>query len=134
MTKGSESALRKYVKSGRSLVTAVQIDLDTDGFTYRKWGGLQSCSAGDWLVNNAGDVYTVDRATFERTYEATGPGVFRKTAPVWALVAEAAGEVEKKEGTTRFAAGDYIVSNDPTGEDVWAVEAEKFERMYQPAE
>jgi hypothetical protein len=30
--------------------------------------GVQECKAGDWLVDNDGDVYRVDRETFERTY------------------------------------------------------------------
>lgn len=49
-------------------VVAVPLELETDGFTYEKWGSVQRCKAGDWVVNNGGDIYTVDRQTFERTY------------------------------------------------------------------
>ena len=50
-------------------VHAVRLDLETDGFTYRKWGAEQRCKRGDWLVSNpddAGnsDTYTVDADTF----------------------------------------------------------------------
>jgi hypothetical protein len=92
--------LSKYVKKKVSRVIAVQLDLDTDGFNYQKWGGTQSCKAGDWLVNNDGDVYTVDRDTFARTYCAVSPGVYEKVAPVWAEVAEHPGQIKTKEGLT----------------------------------
>ena len=51
---------RKHVKRATQFVTAVQVDLELDGFTYRKWGGTQRCKRGDWLVNNNGEVYTVE--------------------------------------------------------------------------
>jgi hypothetical protein len=121
---------RKYLKKTTSLVAAVQLDLETQGFSYQKWGGTQTCKAGDWLLNNDGDVYTVDRETFARTYRAVSPGVFEKVAPVWAEVAEQPGQIETKEGVTHYEAGAYLVYNDPDGEDGYAVEAEAFEEMY----
>jgi hypothetical protein len=124
---------RKYVKKADTFVVAVQLDLDTEGFTYRKWGGLQRCKPGDWLVNNRGDVYTVDRETFARTYRALSPGLFVKTAAVWAEIAEADGQIATKEGVTHYQAGAYLVYNDPEGRDGYAVSADDFERMYEPA-
>jgi len=124
---------RKYIKRKTQIVTAVQLDLETDGFTYRKWGGAQQCKRGDWLVNNNGDVYTVDRESFQRTYEATGPGAYVKTAPVWAEEASAAGEVRTKEGATHYEKGDYLVYNQADGGDAYAVKRGEFERMYEPA-
>ncbi len=67
---------RKYLKRQGQHVVAVQLDLEMDGFTYQKWGGTQTCKAGDWLVNNDGDVYTIDRDTFARTYQAMSPGMY----------------------------------------------------------
>ena len=127
------SQRRKYFKKSTSFVVAVQLDLDTDGFTYQKWGGTQTCKPGDWLVNNDGDVYTVDRETFDRTYRSGSPGVFVKITPVWAERAEEDGHVETLEGVTHYKAGDYIVSNDPQGKDAYAVTADSFEQMYEPA-
>jgi hypothetical protein len=124
----------KYVKRPSEFVVAVQLDLDTDGFTYRKWGALQTCKRGDWLVNNGGDTYTVDADTFARTYRATGPGTYVKTTPVWAEAATSAGEVRTKEGSTHYDAGDYLVSNEPQGGDAYAVSKDAFERMYAPAD
>ena len=41
---------REYRKKTASTVVAVQLDLETDGFTYDKWGGTQTCKQGDWVV------------------------------------------------------------------------------------
>lgn len=124
----------KYVKRENREVVAVQLSLDTTGFTYRKWGSVQTCKAGDWIVNNDGDVYTVDRGTFDRTYSQIGPGMYVKVAPVWAEVAGEAGYVQTKEGATHYLAGDYLVFNEEQGGDAYAVSAGKFEAMYKPAE
>ena len=125
--------LKKYRKKNEAAVAAVQVDLDTDGFSYQKWGGTQSCKAGDWLVNNEGDAYTVDKETFEATYSQVSRGVYTKTAPVWAEVAAEPGAIETKEGVTHYEAGDYLVFNGPGRQDGYAVRANKFEAMYVPA-
>ena len=123
----------KYLKKTASRVAAVQLDLETRGFTYQKWGSTQTCKAGDWIVSNDGDVYTVDRDTFARTYRAVSPGVYEKVAPVWAEVAEQPGQITTKEGVTHYKTGTYLVYNDPDGKDGYAVVAETFEKMYEPA-
>ncbi len=125
---------RKYIKRSGALVVAIQLDLDTGGFTYRKWGGEQTCKPGDWIVNNRGEVYTVDRDTFARTYRAESTGLYRKIAPVWAEVADGDGTVLTREGVTHYKAGDYLVFNDENGQDGYAVTAPSFEAMYEPAE
>jgi hypothetical protein len=121
------------VKKTAAFVVAVQLDLESDGFSYQKWGGTQTCKAGDWLVNNDGDVYTVDGETFASTYQLVSPGVYVKTTPVWAEIAKQAGQIRTKEGVTHYEAGAYIVYSDPEGEDGYAVEADSFEKMYEPA-
>ena len=125
---------RKYIKRSGTPVIAVQLNFDTDGFTYRKWGGIQTCKPGDWIVNNGGDVYTVDRETFERTYRADGLGTFRKVTPVWAEVAERDGVIRTREGVTHYKVGAYVVFNDAEGKDGYAVDRESFEKMYQPTD
>ena len=125
---------RKYRKRGDLHVTAVQLTLDTDGFTYRKWGRVQRCKAGDWLVDNGVDVYTVDQESFARTYRAAGPGRYVKVGPVWAERTAAAGQVVTKEGVTEYRAGDYLVSNDEAGTDTYAVEGSIFDEMYDAAD
>ena len=122
-----------YVKRANQSVVAVQLALDGAGFTYQKWGGSQTCKAGDWLVNNDGDVYTVDAESFGRTYERVGDGKYVKTTPVWAEVAKASGRVQTKEGATEYQAGDYLVFNQENGGDAYAVSARKFNAMYEPA-
>ena len=127
-------ARKKYFKRARTPVVAVQLSLDTGGFTYRKWGGEQTCKPGDWIVSNGGDVYTVDRDTFERTYRAESPGLYRKVAPVWAERADRDGSIATQEGITHYEAGAYLVFNDEDGRDGYAVPAPRFEAMYEPAE
>jgi hypothetical protein len=121
----------RYRKKPTSFVTAVQLDLETEGFTYSKWGGKQVCRRGDWLVNNNGDTYTVSQESFAQTYSMLSPGVYCKSAPVWAEVAKAAGKIKTKEGETQYETGDYIVYNEEDGSDAYAVSREKFESMYE---
>jgi hypothetical protein len=128
------AARRKFRKRASTLVAAVQLDLDTGGFTYRKWGGEQTCKPGDWIVNNGGDVYTVDRDTFARTYRAESPALYRKIAPVWAEIADHDGAIKTKEGLTQYKSGDYLVFNDEKGQDGYAVTAPSFEAMYEAGE
>ena len=123
----------KYVKRANQAVIAVQLALETSGFTYQKWGATQTCRAQDWIVNNGGDVYTVNHETFARTYQEVSPGRYRKITPVWAEVAEEAGYVTTKEGATHYSAGDYLVFNEASGGDAYAVSAAKFTQMYERA-
>ena len=125
---------KKYKKKPTSFVTAVQLDLDTEGFVYVKWGGQQVCKRGDWLVDNNGDKYTVAQETFAKTYERVTPGVYVKSTPVWAEVADKAGKVKTIEGGTAYQAGDYLVYNNQDGTDAYAISAEKFHAMYDLAE
>jgi hypothetical protein len=125
---------RKYRKRAGTVVVAIQLDLDTTGFTYRKWGAEQTCKRGDWIVSNLGDVYTVDGGAFASTYRAQGQGLFRKVAPVWAEVADRDGAIRTKQGVTHYTAGSYLVFNDEQGQDGYAVAAPTFESMYEPAD
>ena len=84
-----------------AIVTAVRLAFDTDGFTYRRYGGDQRCKRGDWIVHDGGEPHTVDHESFVRTYEEVSPGRYLKTAPVWAEVATQDGEVGTLEGVTR---------------------------------
>lgn len=128
------SKRHKYQKRPELSVVAVQLDLVTDGFSYRKWGGEQFCRQGDWIVDNDGDVYTVSQESFARTYKKLSPGVFVKTTPVWAERAEKAGTVKTQEGLTSYEAGDYIVYNNEDGTDPYAISKTKFESMYERVE
>ena len=123
---------RPYVRRPDRPVVAVRLPLDTEGLVYQKWGGEQRGKPGDWLVDNDGDVYTVDAEVFAHTYRQTGPGTFVKTTPVWAERATASGSVRTKEGVTHYKSGDYIVSNNSDGSDAYAIGAAKFESMYMP--
>jgi hypothetical protein len=121
----------RYRKRPDQFVIAVRLALDTAGFVYRKWGADQRCKGGDWLVDNHGDVYTVDAEVFARTYRQVAPGQYVKTTPVWAEVATGPGVVATKEGESRYEAGDYLVFNEEGGKDAYCISAAKFETMYE---
>lgn len=122
---------RRYRKKADQFVVAVRLDLDTNGFTYKKWGGQQRCKTGDWLVDNGGNIYTVDHEVFSRTYRSVGAGKYMKTTPIWAEVAPEGGRVVTKEGASTYRAGDYLVSNNEDGTDAYCISAAKFESMYE---
>jgi hypothetical protein len=124
----------RYRKKASQYVVAVRLDLDTDGIVYRKWGGEQRAKRGDWLIDNGGDVYTVDAKSFARTYERVAAGRYVKTAPIWARVATETGTVKTKEGTSGYKRGDYIVSNNKNGTDAYCISKAKFEKMYRRAD
>lgn len=122
---------KRYRRLPGQPVVAVQLKLEMEGLTYRKWGDEQRCKANDWVVDNAGDVYTVDAESFARTYTANGQGTYVKTGRVWAEQAGSAGRVATKEGSTGYEAGDWLVSNEEDGSDAYAVSAKKFEQSYE---
>ena len=125
---------QRYVRRPDRPVSAVRLALDTDGLVYRKWGGEQRAKPGDWIVDNEGDVYSVDADVFARTYRRIGPGAYVKTTPIWADKADDAGSVRTKEGATAYQRGDYLVSNNEDGSDAYAMTAEKFESLYEPGQ
>lgn len=122
---------QRYRRKADQFVTAVQLNLPLNAFSYQKWGGEQHAKRGDWLVDNAGDVYTVDEQSFANTYHCLRPGVYVKTAPIWAEQASQAGVVQTKEGQSSYVAGDYLVSNKQDGSDAYSVTAEKFATLYE---
>ena len=123
--------LRRYRKRTDRPVVAVRLDLDTDGFTYTKWGGPQRCKRGDWIVDNDGEIYTIDAEVFGRTYRQIALGQYVKTTQVWARVADESGWIKTKEGKSAYSAGDYLVYNDPDEEDGYCMTPEKFTAMYE---
>jgi hypothetical protein len=130
----ADSNRRRYLRRPDHPVVAVRLALETDGLVYRKWGDEQHAKPGDWIVDNEGDIYTVDADVFAHTYRQTGPGTYVKTTPVWAEHAPQAGSVKTKEGVTHYEAGDYVVSNNSDGSDAYAMSAATFESLYTPAD
>ena len=125
---------KRYRKRPDQSIVAVQLDLDTTGFTYNKWGAEQRCKQGDWIVDNGGDIYSVDGEVFKNTYRMVSPGTYVKTTPIWAEKATEAGKVQTLEGESHYEKGDYIVSNNEDGTDAYCINAEKFETLYEPDE
>jgi len=125
---------KKYRKKANQAIHAIQVDLDLISFNYRKWGGTQTCKAGDWLVENNGDVYTIDQQVFADTYQLIAPATYQKIAAVWARQADVDGSVETKEGRSHYKSGDYIVANHADGSDAWCIGKQKFHDMYEADE
>jgi hypothetical protein len=127
------SGRARYERREKTEVIAVRLDLDTDGFTYRKWDDVQVCKRGDWLVDNAGEVYTVDADSFARTYTRVSLGVYRKTASVWAEQTTSDGDIRTAEGLTHYQPGDWLVFNAENETDGYAINDETFRRLYTKA-
>jgi hypothetical protein len=125
---------RRYRRRPEQFVVAVPLRLDTAGFIYRKWGAEQHCKSGDWLVDNNGDIYTVDAGVFAATYREIRRGAYLKSTPVWAEAASEDGSIATKEGRTHYRKGDFVVFNNEDGTDGYAMSAEKFESRYEPDE
>lgn len=123
--------MKKYRKKPNCTVVAVQLDFDTEGFEYNKWGGKQFCKPQDWIVSSDGETHTVDNEVFQKNYQELSRGIYLKTAPVWAEKAEQSGYVKTMEGASAYEAGDYLVYNNKDGSDGYCMSAEKFESTYE---
>ena len=121
----------RYRKKANQFVTAVRLKLDTEGLVYRKWGGRQRGKRGDWLVDDQGEVYTIDAKSFARKYKRLRPGVYVKAKPVWAEVATRDGSLRTKEGRSKYRKGDYLVFNSRNGTDGYCIRAARFRAMYR---
>ncbi len=122
---------QRYRRKADQFVTAVQLNLPLNAFSYQKWGGEQHAKRGDWLVDNGGDVYTIEEQSFAETYRYLRPGVYVKTTPIWAEQASHAGAVQTKEGQSHYGVGDYLVSNNQDGSDAYCMTPEKFAALYE---
>ena len=123
--------LIRYRKMKDKLITAICLNLDTDGIKYNKWGSIQHGKPGDWIVENNGDIYTVDMDSFNKSYKEISPGRFLKITPVWACVATDDGSIKTKEGHSYYKTGDYLVYNNRDKTDGYCMSAEKFNSMYE---
>ena len=121
----------RYRKKSSQFVVAVRLDLQIEGLSYHKWGGQQRAKRGDWLVDNDGDIYTVDGKVFGRTYRRVRPGCYVKKSPVWAEVATEPGRIKTKEGASEYRKGDYLVYNQRNGRDGYSMSPAKFKAMYE---
>ncbi|MFT5135701.1 MAG: hypothetical protein ACI9XU_002114 [Arenicella sp.] len=124
--------MKKYHKKAAQTIVAVQLNLDTQGLHYKKWGANQFAKKDDWLANNNGSVYSIDNAAFERAYKLVSPGQYQKVSDIYAKLADNDGSIATLEGTTHYRKGDYLVYENPnqTG-DAYAISSERFKDMYE---
>ncbi|MEB3155936.1 MAG: patatin-like phospholipase family protein [Cyanobacteriota bacterium] len=124
--------IRTYRQRKGTEVVAIQLNLDLEAFTYRKWGGLQTCRRGDWIVERNGSAHTVAADVFARTYKRVGPGTYVKQSVVWAAPASRAGAIATREGVTHYKQGDVLVWNDKDRQDGYAIAKDVFASLYEP--
>ena len=119
--------MKRYTPKGRPIV-AVQLNVETPGLLYEKWGGQQHAKQGDWLVDNAGEFYSIDAESFKKTYRPVEDvdGHYVKTKIVWAEEATADGHIKTKEGMTAYKSGDMLVYNEENRSDGYAMPAADF--------
>lgn len=138
-----DTELKPYRRRDNTPVTGIPLDLiakpdNQTGdplFTYHRWDNPQTAKTGDWLIKNADEIYTVDRETFENTYCPTDTdGQYIKTSKVWAKRATEPSTIQTREGSTRYDAGDWLVYNDPRGQDGYAISADRFLELYESEE
>lgn len=127
------SEVRTYRKREGTTVTAIQLNLDVRSFTYYKWGALQTCKAGDWIVDRNGSVHTVAAESFARTYKQIGPATYVKQGVVWAAPASCDGAIATQEGATHYQKGDFLVWNDKERNDGYAIKKDVFDALYELA-
>ncbi len=123
--------MKKYSKRKDLTIIAVQLDLEVGFINYVKWGSSQHAKKNDWVVNNAGECYTIDNDSFNKTYKMVSPGVYYKVGNVWAQETVCAGHIETKEGFSNYFGGDYIVYNNEDLTDGYCMSAKKFKSMYE---
>lgn len=126
------SVRKQYRKRPELPVIAVALDIDIEEMHYRKWGHQQTAKRGDWLVDNDGDIYTVENQYFQDHYRKIKPGQYEKVGEIWAVEAEEPGSIPTKEGSTDYNAGDYLVYDSAEGGNGYAVGRARFKRMYEP--
>lgn len=85
-------------------------------------------AAGDWLLSEGDDTWTVAADVFAATYEPVADGIYRKVALVQAAQLAEDVEVITLEGIATAGPGDWLARN--PGGDVWPIPAEVFADRY----
>jgi hypothetical protein len=111
-----------------SVVTAQRLPDDYEWTTPN--GDALSAVAGDWLLSDGADQWSVADDVFAKSYRPIGDGRYEKTATVIAVRLDEPFAVQTLEGVATGAAGDWLVRN-PTGES-WPIPAATFAKRYEP--
>lgn len=109
-------------------VHATQLDAPRTWQTDR--GDELTGVAGDWLLSDGTNQWTVADAVFRATYRRRADGRYEKHATILAVRAGAEIAIPTLEGTATAHDGDWIARN-PSGE-CWPITDEVFRRSYLP--
>lgn len=93
-------------------------------------GSALSAAAGDWLVTDGAEEWTVAPDIFRRTYRRLADGRFVKQEPVRAARLDRSAEVPTLEGVARAEAGDWVLCG--VDGELWTVTDTFFRAHYEP--
>ena len=91
---------------------------------------MLSAAAGDWLVTDGTEEWTVAPGVFARSYRPLPDGRFVKVAPVRAARLDRTAEVPTLEGVARAEAGDWVLCG--VDGELWTVTDTFFRAHYEP--
>lgn len=94
-------------------------------------GSELSAAAGDWLLTDGVEEWTVAAQVFTRTYDELPDGRYVKHALVEAVRTERPVEVATLEGPARAEAGDWVLRG--VDGEVWTTTDAFFRAHYAPA-
>lgn len=93
-------------------------------------GSALSARAGDWLITDGVQEWTVEADIFARTYRRLPDGRFAKDAPVDAVRTDRPLDVPTLEGVARAEAGDWVLRG--VDGELWPVSDAYFRSTYTP--
>jgi hypothetical protein len=101
----------------------------------RTWHTARGCAlaavAGDWLVTDGSEEWTVAADIFARTYDRLPDGRYAKHATVDAVRTDRPVEVRTLEGPARAEPGDWVLRG--VDGELWTVTDAYFRTHYEPA-
>jgi len=114
-----------YVPSS-SPVPAKRLDAEFDWSNEN--GERLTGSAGDWILGEGEDRWSVIDSVFRETYREVGAGLYEKHAPVHAVKVSDALSLITLEGAITLAPGDWLVCN--LSGECWGMSDNQFTAKY----
>lgn len=116
----------------RSIVTVQARQLDAPQEWTSRSGSLLRGQAGDWVLLDDSDEWTITDSAFVATYRQRADGSWEKPSTVRAIRIDGPVDVETPEGISHGGQGDWLVTG--RGAGAWPITARAFARRYVPIE